>query len=117
MARALTTSEAVKALFELGVENHRGKRIDDNEFTEPFGHTFTNPNPPKKFNQFSNKWYYDTYDGCVFYEVCCDEYLDGRSYLVLYRFEGHSGKQIFNYAKVDAKTKKRFMDVMLNILK
>lgn len=116
MARALTTSEAVHKLLGLGFENHRGRRISDNEFTEPFGHTFINPNPPKVFNTFSQTWYYDTYEGCVFYQLTCDEYENGKSYLKILRFKGRSGTPVFDYAKADAKTKKHFMEVILNTI-
>jgi hypothetical protein len=110
--RALTTSEAVAKLLELGFENHRCNTISDNEFTEPFGASYTNPNPPKKYNQFTKEWYYDEYEGRISYCLSIDEYADGTSYLRIHRFEGHSGTRIFDYAKANAATKKRFIEVM-----
>ena len=114
-SRALTTSEAVTKLLELGFENHRVNRISDNEFTEPFGATYTNPHPviDRWYNPFT-KQEEDIVDDSanVFYSLAISEYADGKSYLYIHRFHGKSGKVIFDYSKADAATKKRFMEVM-----
>lgn len=99
MARALTTSEAVARLMELGLSNHRIKRIGDNELTLPYGATTDD----------------------VFYAIDINESYDGRSYVGLYRFVkkywngkdlGASGSAIFVYSKANAKEKKLFMDIV-----
>ena len=100
MARALTTSEAAARLFELGLQNYNHRIIGDNEFTEPFG----------------KSWGTDLNNRHVF-SVVADDYPNGQTYIGIYEWNNRNGHRIFSYAKADAKTKKRFMDVMLNILK
>lgn len=113
--RALTTSEAVAKLMELGYENHRINKINDNEFTEPFGATYTNPYPERKkwYNPFT-KQEEEIIDESknIFYSLQISEYGNGKSYLYIYRFQGHCGMVVFDYSKANAATKKRFMEVM-----
>ena len=106
--KALTTSEANQKLIEMGFKtNGYSNRISDNEFTEPFGPTYTNPNPKieKRYNIFKKEWE-DVVDisDRVYYSLDIYEYGDGRSYLVIRRVVGHNGTTIFNYAKANAAT-------------
>lgn len=114
--RALTTSEANQRLIEMGfLPDGYSNRISDNEFTKPFGLTYTNPNPKteKHYNIFKEEWedLVDISDR-IYYTLDIYEYGDGRSYLFIRQVVGNDGTTIFNYAKANAATKKRFMEVM-----
>ena len=114
--KALTTSEAVAKLIGMGLKNGGFHTISDNEFTLPFGKTYVNPNPKvnKVYNIFKKEWVEETdISDRVLYKIHASEHEDGKSYLHIFRFEGNSGYRVVDYAKLNAKQKKAFMEVMV----
>ena len=98
--RALTTSEVASKLMEMGLQNFRHTRIEDNEITLPFGESKSND---------------------IYYTVEIWDAADGRTWVTIFRFVrnywegkdlGASGKPIFKYTNASASQKKLFMELM-----
>ena len=109
--RALTASEAVARLIELGYSlEGKGNCIKDNDYTLPLGETtfaYVNPEP----NMFNPSILYWEMEG-VYYRVCLHEDSRGNSNVTLLRFEGCNGICVANYNKMKAAQKKEFMAML-----
>ena len=109
--RALTASEAVARLIELGYDlEDKCNYIKDNDYTLPFGETtfeWVNPEP----NCFNPSLLYWEMEG-VYYKVCLLEDRLGNSNVTLIRFEGRNGICVANYNKMKAAQKKEFMAML-----
>ena len=106
--RALTASEAVARLVEIGYVVGMNS-IKDNAFTLPFGETtfrYVNPRP----NMFNPSILFWESTG-VRYAVQVYEF-NGNSNIFLYRYEGNCGIAIANYNKMKAAQKKEFMAML-----
>ena len=107
--RALTASEAVARLVEIGYVVG-SNCIKDNAFTLPFGETtfrYVNPRP-NMFNPSILAW--DSTG--VRYAVRVYEDCKGNSNIFLYRYEGDCGMPIADYNKMKAAEKKEFMAML-----
>ena len=107
--RALTASEAVARLLEIGYVVGMNS-IKDNDFTLPFGETtfqYVNPTP----NSFNPSILFWESTG-VRYAVRVYEDFKGNSNIFLCRYEGDCCIAIANYNKMKAAQKKEFMAML-----
>lgn len=112
--RALTASEAVERLAEIGYKVGDGLSsmncIKDNAYTLPYGATtfqYVNPTP----NTFNPALLYWEQVG-VRYSVWVYEDVNGNSNVYLFRWNGSNGCPIANYNKMKAAEKKAFIAML-----